>query len=67
MTSRLRHTNGRALALEMKSLMASRKSSLVGKLAPRRALRVSRPNHTSTRLSQLADVGVKWKTTLPSY
>src|SRR6266478_3505882 len=37
---------------------------MLAKLAPARAFRVKMPNQISTWLSQLAEVGVKWKVTL---
>jgi hypothetical protein len=68
-TSRLRQWKGLGfwLVLVTNASIAERSWSLLAKLAPRRALRVSRPNQISIWLSQLAEVGVKWKCTLPSY
>lgn len=60
LTSRLRHLKGFAVGLytAMKDSIACRSSSTLLKLAPRKALRDMIPNHTSTRFSQLAEVGV---------
>ena len=60
-TSRLRQTKGFAVGpyMVMKSFRALAKASVLLKLAPRNALRDMMLNHTSTWLSQLADVGVK--------
>lgn len=48
----------------MKSLMAWVSCLVLSKLAPRKVLRLMMPNQISTWLSQLAEVGVKWKLTL---
>lgn len=61
LTSRLRQMNGCAVGpyMVMKSFRAVAKASVLLKLAPRNALRDMMLNHSSTWLSQLADVGVK--------
>ena len=47
----------------VKSWIACFRCSTVRKLAPDKAFRVKMPNQISTWLSQLAEVGVKWKVT----
>ena len=65
-TSLLRQVKGCAVGpyMVMKSFRALAKALVLLKLAPRNALRDMMLNHSSTWLSQLADVGVKWKKTV---
>ena len=58
--------NGAACSLyaAVKSWIACFNCSALRKLAPDKAFRVKMPNQISTWLSQLAEVGVKWKVTL---
>src|SRR6267143_1057413 len=65
LTSRLRQTKGAAFRLSaaVKSRIAWTRCAMLAKLAPARAFRLKIPNQISTWLSQLAEVGVKWKVT----
>jgi hypothetical protein len=47
----------------VKSRIAWTSCATLAKLAPARAFRLKMPNQISTWLSQLAEVGVKWKVT----